>query len=64
MPKLPARARIIHDYNLSVYWDVIKSYEKTQSTGNITFALDAYPKHNVRYDVTFFISLMWRKYEI
>lgn len=41
---------------------MIKSSEKTKSTGNLTFALDTYPKHDVRYDTTFLISLFnWKK---
>lgn len=36
---------------------MIKSSEKTKSSGNLTFALDRYPKHDVRYDIAFFISL-------
>lgn len=48
---------------------MIKSSEKTQSTGNLRFALDAYPKHNVRDDITFFISFfnteeIWKLLEI
>lgn len=36
---------------------MIKSSEKTKSTGNLVFALDTFPKHAVRYDITFFIVL-------